>query len=143
MDLESIGIRESKKSMYQELSDENFINKEGSYEVNLPFYISYLVLPDNFVKQCKKRFESKLNQLKNDPEQLSKYDNTFKEQKELGIIEEVETHGKIWQTHYLPHHGIVRQDKDATKSLNVFDASSKTWNVSLTDCFLKDQILQL
>ena len=54
--------------MYQELSDENFINKEGSYEVNLPFYISYLVLPDNFVKQCKKRFESKLNQLKNDPE---------------------------------------------------------------------------
>ena len=68
MDLESIGIRESKKSMYQELSDENFIDKEGSYEVNLPFYISYLVLPDNFAKQCKKRFESKLNQLKNDPE---------------------------------------------------------------------------
>ena len=78
--LESIGIKENKKSMHQELSDEICINKEGPYEVNLPFKISHPVLPDNF-EQCKKRFESKINQLKKDPEFLSKYDETFKEQR--------------------------------------------------------------
>ena len=81
-DLESIGIKENEKSMYQELSDEICINKEGRYEVNLPFKISHPVLPDNF-EQCKKRFESKFNQLKNDPELLSKYDETFKEQQKI------------------------------------------------------------
>ena len=128
-DLESIGIKGNEKCMYQELSDEICINKEGRYKVNLPFKISLPVLPDNF-EQCKKRFESKFNQLKNDPELLSKYDATFKEQQKLGIIEQVEAPGKIWQTHYLPCHGIVREDKkDTTKLRIVFDASSKTCNV--------------
>ena len=77
-DLENIGIKENEKSMYQELSDEININKEGCYEVYLPFKISHPVLPDNF-EQCKESFESKFNQLKNDPELLSKYDETFKE----------------------------------------------------------------
>ena len=135
-DLESIGIKENEKSMYQELSDEIFINKEGRYEVNLPFKISHPVLPDYF-EQCKKRFESKFNQLKNDPELLSKYDETFKEKQKLGIIEQVETPGKNWQTYYLPHHGIVREDKDTTKLRVLFDASSKTCNVSLNYCLLK------
>ena len=79
--LESIGIKENQKSMYQELSDEICINKEGPYEVNLPFKISHPVLPYNF-EQCKKHFESKFNQVKKDPEFLSKYDETFKEQQQ-------------------------------------------------------------
>ena len=86
---------------------------------NLPFKISHPVLPDN-LEQCKKRFDSKFNQLKNDPEFLSKYDETFQEQQSLGIIEQVESPGKIWQTHYLPHYGIVREDKDTTKLHIVF-----------------------
>ena len=61
--LKSIGIKENQKSMYQELSDKTCINKEGPYEVNLPFKISHPVLPDNF-EQCKKCFESKFNQVK-------------------------------------------------------------------------------
>ena len=64
--------------MYQELSDEICVNKEGRYEANFSFEISHPVLPDNF-EQCKKRFESKFNQLKNDLEFLSKYDETCKE----------------------------------------------------------------
>ena len=63
--------------MYQDLSDEIGINKEGRYEVNLSFKISHPILPDNFEK-CKKRFASKFNQSKNGPELLSKYDETFK-----------------------------------------------------------------
>ena len=61
----------------------------------------------------------------------------LKEQQKLGIIEQVETPEKICQTHSLPHHGIVGEDKDTTKLRIVFDASSKTCNVSLNDCLLK------
>ena len=129
-------LRKTKNLCIKELSDEICTNKEGRYEVNLPFKISHPVLADNF-EQCKKRFESNFNQLKNNPELFSKYDETFKEQQKLGIIEQVETPGKIWQTHYLPHHGIVREDKDTPKLRIVFDASSKTCNVSLNDCLLK------
>ena len=68
---------------------------------------------------------------------LFKYDETFKEQQHLGIMQQVETPGKIWQTHYLPHHGIVPEDKDSTKLPTIFDASSKACNVSLNDCLLK------
>ena len=35
--LESIGIKENEKSMYQELPDEICINKEARYKVNLPY----------------------------------------------------------------------------------------------------------
>ena len=79
--------------MYQELSDEICINKCGRYEVNLPFKISHPVLPAN-LEQCEKRFQSKFNHLKNDPELLSKCDETFNEQQNLGIIEQVET---LWK----------------------------------------------
>ena len=40
-DLESTGIHEDEKYMYQELTDEISINKEGRYEVVLPFKISH------------------------------------------------------------------------------------------------------
>ena len=36
----------------------------------------------------------KFNQLKNDPVLLCKYNETFKEQQKLGIINQVETPGK-------------------------------------------------
>ena len=41
--LESIGIRENERYMYQESSDDICINKEGRYEVDLPFKFSHPV----------------------------------------------------------------------------------------------------
>ena len=77
--------------------DEN-VKKFGDLEsiaIKRKIYISRIIrLPDNF-EQCEKRFESKFSHLKNDPELLSKYHETFKEQQKLGIIEQVETLGKI------------------------------------------------
>ena len=63
-------VQENEKPMYQELSDEICINKEGRFEVNLPLKILDLVSPDKY-EQCEKRTERKFNQLKNDPEILS------------------------------------------------------------------------
>ena len=41
-------VQENEKPMYQELSDEICINKEGRFEVNLPLKILDLVSPDKY-----------------------------------------------------------------------------------------------
>ena len=59
---------------------------------------------------------------------------------ETEIIEKVphdELKGK--EVHFLPHHGIVRTDKDTTKLRIVFDGSAKSeqFKYSLNDCLEK------
>lgn len=36
--------------------------------------------------------------------------------------------------HYLPHHGVSRQDKQTTKLRVVYDGSAKTYGPSLNEC---------
>ena len=67
---------------------------------------------------------------------LSDYDAVMKEQLRQGMIEEMPSpqrklHDHI---HYLPHHGVVRQDKATTKLRIVYDASAKTTGPSLNEC---------
>ena len=52
------------------------------------------------------------------------------------MIEEVPNpQGRLHdRIHYLPHHGIVRQDKTTTKLRIVYDASAKTIGPSLNEC---------
>ena len=47
---------------------------------------------------------------------------------------DVKTDNKV---HYLPHHGVVREDKDTTKLRVVYDASSKSSGPSLNECLYK------
>ena len=74
---------------------------------------------------------------KQDPELMKKYDSVFKEQKGLGIIEEVSESSALGDTHYIPHHPVIRDDHSTTKLRIVFDASSKTDGRSLNDCLYK------
>ena len=64
------------------------INSEGRYETKIPFKENHELLNDNY-ELCKKRFLNLHKKLKQDPELMKKYDSVFKEQKDLGIIEEV------------------------------------------------------
>ena len=69
---------------------------------------------------------------------LQDYDNIIKTQLQKGIIEEVDSKniGIIGQTHYLPHHAVVKKDRETTKVRVVYDASakSKSSGCSLNDC---------
>ena len=60
----------------------------------------------------------------------------IKEQLSKGIIEQVDksepsVHGA---THYIPHHAVIRQDKQTTKLRVVYNASAQGDGPSLNDC---------
>ena len=77
--------------------------------------------------------------LKNDPGLLETYDEIFKEQLSLGIIEQIDTpNSKPGQVHYLPYHPVIRFDKETTEVRAVFDASAKVkGNPRPNDCLHK------
>ena len=59
---------------------------------------------------------------KNDKESQKQHDNAFKEKLQAGIIEKFTEEGEVGQTHYLPHHLVIRNDKAPTKLTVVFNA---------------------
>ena len=73
----------------------------------------------------------------NDKSLLKEYDGIIKDQERMGIIEPaVDTEE---YSHFLPHHGIIREDKETTKIRVVFDGSAKSGkdDLSLNDCLEK------
>ena len=77
--------------------------------MKLPFKENQVLLNDNY-ELCKKRLLNLHKKLKQDPELMKKYDSVFKEQKDLGIIEEVSESSAPGKTHYIPHHQVIRDD---------------------------------
>ncbi len=63
------------------------------------------------------------------------YDSIIRKHLELGIVQPVEEsdHGEVGQVHYLPHHAVVRQDKETTKVRVAYDTSAKSGGPSLND----------
>ena len=68
---------------------------------------------------------------------MKQYDDVFKEQLEAGITEEVTEEGEVGQTHHLPHHPVIGNDKATTKLRVVFDASTASKGTSLNSCLYK------
>ena len=92
-------------------------------------------MPDN-LELCRRRLDSLLRRLKQNPQLLAEYDSIIRDQMSCGIVEVVNDpslseHDRV---HYLPHHGVVRQDKTTSKLRIVYDASAKTKGPSLNDC---------
>ena len=60
----------------------------------------------------------------------------IQQQRKMGIIEKVEHPDEVTSTrvHYLPHHAVLRQDKETTKLRVVYDASAKEEGLSLNEC---------
>jgi hypothetical protein len=71
---------------------------------------------------------------------IEEYDGVIKDQLKSGIIEEVNPSGSstVNMTHYIPHHPVIRRDKNTTKLRVVYDASAKVdSNPSLNECLYK------
>ena len=78
-----------------------------------------------------------LTRLKKEAGILREYDSVIKEQLEKGIVEQVPSNecDVIGEVHYLPHHPVVRKDRETTKVRVVYDASLKeSGGPSLNQC---------
>ena len=133
-ELESLGIIEEEKTLYDEFTS-TVRFEEGRYKVPLPWKEFHETLGDNY-QLCERRLRGLLKRLRHEPEVLKLYNSTIQDQLMNGIVEPVptESNGAV---HYLPHHGIVRADKTTTKLRVVYDASSKTSGPSLNECLYK------
>ena len=101
--------------------------------VKLPFREHNEILSDNF-QNSNTRLVQLLNKL--NPEFLANYDEIIKTY-EKENIEKIETVGKPGSVHYLPHHVVIKNERDRTKTCIVFDASSKIGNNHSLNDFLQ------
>ena len=133
-DLESLSIVKEETSVY-----EKFVQKikfDGRrYEVSLPWKEYHPPLPDH-QELCRRQLASLLKRLRQTPQLLTEYNAIIQDQLNKGIVEIVSqpSHSISDQVHYLPHHGVVRQDKSTSKLRIVYDASAKTTGPSLNEC---------
>ena len=132
-DLESLGISEVAKSRFEDFSDTIYLNKERRYEANLPFKKPHPLLHDHF-NLCEKRLLKLYATLKKDTVLLKMRNDIFLNQMELGIIEPAKEKVSPGNFHYIPHHPVIREDKNSSKVRIVFDASAKSEGLSLNEC---------
>ena len=133
-ELESLGIKEPDRSVYTEFG-ENTCFRDGRYEVSLPWKDPHPTFPDNYQLSFK-RLQGLLRRLRQNPTILQEYDSTIRHQIEQGIVEVVEDpqSNVTGRVHYLPHHAVIRRDKETTKLRIVYDASARSNGPSLNDC---------
>ena len=147
---ESIGIHLSEDAVQSEEEFTKYVYRRGErYEVRLPWKREYMPIPNNY-ELSRDRLRSMHFKLRKKPVLLREYDQIIKEQLSSGVVEEipreeieqiksnnVETRGTQQQiTHYVPHHAIIRQNRETTKLRVVYDGSarSKDQPQALNDC---------
>ena len=89
---------------------------------------------------CVTRLNCLKARLKEDEKLLQEYDSIFKAQLEAGIIELVPKDEEDFEgAHFLPHHGVLREDRETTKLRIVFYGSERADKnqYSLNDCLEK------
>ncbi|XP_044184810.1 uncharacterized protein LOC122964955 [Acropora millepora] len=133
-EIESIGV-----SPHEGTVDDKFLDTiracDGRYEVSLPWKEQHALLPDNYALAVS-RLASVLKRLRRNPKLFAEYNRIIEEQSLQGIISDVDPHApvQVGRLHYLPHHPVVREDKQTTKVRIVYDASAKYTGPSLNDC---------
>ena len=86
-----------------------------------------------------KRLRQLHSRLKIDTPLLRQYDAIIKDQEKTGIIEHVVDNNDVEPRHFVPHHAVIRKDKQTTKVRVVFDGSAKSSqdDLSVNDCLEK------
>ena len=153
-DLESIGIRPAESSISTTHAEDVTLKKfketltynDGRYEICLPWKEDRIALKDNY-RQAERRLYNLEKKLIHEPMKAASYGEAINKYAENGVAEEVPcdeiipTDGR--PVFYLPHHAIIREDKQTTKTRVVFDASARDSNgVSLNSCLEPGPALQ-
>jgi len=133
---ESLGVNEIDTN-----GNDNFISNiefiDGHYQISLPWKTDETEIPDHYSLSLN-RLKFLQRRLLNKPDLLREYDKVIKEQLARGIIERVNDVNTPAPKalHYLPHHAIVRQERETTKIRVVYDGSAKDKgeSLSLNDC---------
>ena len=114
---------------------ENVSFNNGRYCVRLPWKSPCVMLPDNF-DLSQKRLFNLLKRLRQTPHILTQYDEIIQEQIRRGIVEVVDPSdiGSMGITHFLPHHAVIKEDKQTSKLRIVYDASARSTGPSFNDC---------
>ncbi|KAL5476354.1 hypothetical protein EMCRGX_G026289 [Ephydatia muelleri] len=133
-EVETLGVKDEESSPYEKFL-ETVHFKENRYEVRLPWKEACFLQFDNLLL-CHKRLLGLLKHLRNDPHILKEYDAVIQEQIHKGIVEIVSDpwNSKAERVHYLPHHPVIRKDKQTTKLRVVYDASARQDGPSLNEC---------
>ena len=135
-EIESMGIQERQEDKNDFLEEVQFNETEHRYEVKLPWKVGCSPKSNGY-SMCVKRLHQLRTRLKDDRSLLKEYDKIFKEQEQMGIIEPVATTDEA--SYFLPHHAVVRQDKETSKVRVVFDGSARPSkdDLSLNECLEK------
>lgn len=121
-------------------------NSEGRYVVKLPFRESNPKCVHGKSKEiAMRRFNYLERKLKKNPMLRVEYAKVLSDYLEQKHMEEITDQLKVEDPYavYLPHHAVIREDKQTTKVRIVFDASCKGVNhVSLNDTLMVGPKLQ-
>ena len=114
--------------------NDTIVYSDGQYSVQFPWKIPRPNLPSNFML-AKGRLISLMKRFKNDAELFENYKKVIKEQLSNEFIEVVPEDEIVRQnTHYLPHHPVVR-NHPTTPVRIVMDCSARVKGCpSLNDC---------
>ncbi|XP_047535757.1 uncharacterized protein LOC125070100 [Vanessa atalanta] len=131
------------EELYQSTTTRDY---DGRYVVRLPFK---KVKPDceegQFKELALKRFYSTERRLLRNKKHYDEYQKVLEEYISLNHMKAIDSHLEIEDSTavYLPHHAVIREDKDTTKLRVVFDGSQKgVNNISLNDSLMIGPKLQ-
>ena len=130
-ELESMGIQGEDKSVIEMFEDSVTFNN-GRYEVCLPWKDPEGTIPNNYQLSIR-RLKNLISRLRKSPQTLKMYNDVIRDQLSQGIVQVVKepTAETGTRVHYLPHHAVLRHDKEATKLRMVYDASARDKGPSL------------
>ena len=134
------GIEESSPQNFDSSAfSQHIVKDDERYHVPLPMKPGMRSeLPTN-LRTCVKRVWALLARLRSDPVRLAGYNKVIQEQEKDGIIERCYDFPPDGNAHYLPHHDVIKEDRETTKQRIVYDASSG--HPSLNDCVEKGENL--
>ena len=146
-DTENIGINEASpgESLDNFPPSITFDWNQERYCICLPWKSTLRPSTDVY-HMCRSRLYQLQNRLKKDDALLEEYNLVFQKQLTDGIIEIVPAQeNKIGNQYFIPHHGVVRRDKETTKLRVVFDGSARAnqGELSMNECLEKGQNVTL